>query len=307
MSAGWVAGSVRARAMTRRRIGVAAVHDLAQCPSLDEAVAALARTSYGHEVSVGQDLASAQASVVASAVWNLRVLAGWQPQRGVTTIRLLSGLVEAVNVIAHLEGLLGAEPRPTYRLGALGTAWSRIATTTTPDQVRQVLATSGWGDPGGSSLREVALGMRTGLADRIVGAVPDAAAWAAGDAALLLAREAILKGRPLPDRARLVTGRMLGPAALGARTLSQLRESLPPLARWALDGVEEPHDLWRAEGRWWRRLADDGAALVRSSRPGEPVLVGAVALLAADAWQVRAALEVAARGGSEIGVLDEVG
>ena len=301
-------GGHRARsAMSRRRIGSAALRDLAQRRGLDEATAALARTSYGHDVSIGQDLISAQRTIVASVVWNLRVLAGWQPLRGVAIMRLLFGAIEAANVHAHLEQLRGAEPRPAYRLGALGTVWPRVARTSTPEQVRDALATSVWGDPGGTTPREIALGMRTDLADRVVGAVPDAAAWAAGDTALVLAREEILQGRRLPDRARVSAARVLGPAALGARTLPELRASIPANARWALAAIDEPHELWRAEGRWWGRLARDGSALIRASRPGESVLVGAVALLAADAWHARAALEVAARGGTEIGALDEVG
>jgi hypothetical protein len=306
MSAGWVAGNVRARAMSRRRIGSAAVHALARHHDLGEATAALARTSYGHDVRAGQDLDTAQRAVVASVLWNLRVLAGWQPLRGVATMRLLFGAVERSNVLAHLEAMLGAEPRAPYQLGALGTAWSRVSRTSTPEGVRQVLAASVWGDPGGTTPREVALGMRAQLADRVVGLLPDAAAWAAGDTALLVARETILQDRDLPAQARIAAGRVLGPAALSARTLPELRAAVPANARWALATVEDPADLWRGEARWWLRVARDGSAMIRASRFGEPILLGATALLAVDAWRVRAALEVAARGG-ESGVLDEVG
>jgi hypothetical protein len=61
--------------------------------------------------------------------------------------------------------------------------------------------------------------------------------------------------------------------------------------------VTGPADLWAAEARWWRAVEHDSEDLVRSPRPGPAVLVGAVGLLAADAWRVRAALEAAARGG----------
>lgn len=306
MSAGWVAGSVRARAMSRRRIGASGARDLAH-HDLDGAIAELARTSYGHDVRAGQDLDEAQRAVVATALWNLRVLAGWQPLRGVATMRVLLGAVELMNVQAHLETMLGADPHPPYRMGALGTAWAQVAQTTRPDEVRQVLQTSVWGDPGGNTLRDIALAMRTDLADRVMAAVPGAASWAAGDTALLLAREVVLQHHELPARARLSAGRVLGPAAVGARTLSELRSALRADARWALADVDDPADLWRAEGRWWRRLARDGMALVASPRPGEQVLLGAVAVLAADARSVRAALEVAARGGDQTGVLDDVG
>jgi hypothetical protein len=307
MSAGWVAGSVRARAMSRRRIGSAAVLDLARCRDLGEATAALAATSYGHDVQAGQDLDAAQRAVVASVLWNLRVLAGWQPLRGVAILRLLLGAVEASNVVAHVQHLHGGPSRPPYRLGALAVAWPRVSEAATAEEVRQVLTSSVWGDPGGTSPRDIALAMRTDLADRMIGGVPAASSWAAGDTALLLAREVVLQGRPLPARARTSAGRVLGQAALGARTLAELRASLPLDARWALADLDDPAELWRAEGRWWRRLGDDGAAMIRSARPGEETLLGAVALLVADGWQVRAALEVAARGGAGIEVLDEVG
>lgn len=46
MSAGWVAGSVRARALARRRIGAAGARQLAACGSLADALALLAKTPY---------------------------------------------------------------------------------------------------------------------------------------------------------------------------------------------------------------------------------------------------------------------
>jgi hypothetical protein len=41
----------------------------------------------------------------------------------------------------------------------------------------------------------------------------------------------------------------------------------------------------------------DARAMVARSLPGREVLVGAAGLLAADAWRIRGALELAARGG----------
>ena len=46
--------------------------------------------------------------------------------------------------------------------------------------------------------------------------------------------------------------------------------------------------------------------MIRRSTPGPEILVGAVALLAVDAWRVRAALEVAAHGGGPLEALDVV-
>jgi len=306
MSGSWVAGSVRARAMTRRRLGSAAIRALATAPTLDEAVTSLAGSSYGHDVRRGQSLEAAQRSVVDAVLWNLRVLAGWQPSKGVTSLRMLVGAVEAVNVRERLDAMLGGQAREPYRLGTLATVWPRLSLARTPEELRQGLATSPWGDPGGVTPREVALTMRAGLADRVLSTVPDAGAWAAGDVALLVAREVVLQQRPLPPRARTTASRILGSAAVDARTLTQLRAALAGDARWVLDDVSDPADLWRAEARWWARVENDGRAMTRSAHAGAGVLVGAVAVLAADAWRVRGALEVAARGHAAEWVLDEV-
>ena len=99
---------------------------------------------------------------------------------------------------------------------------------------------------------------------------------------------------------------MLGPDAGTARTLSELSRRVPSGARRALEGVEDPDDLWEAEARWWARLDREGAALARRPIPGRPSIVGATALLAVDAWRVRAALERAARGGGSTEVLHAV-
>jgi hypothetical protein len=61
--------------------------------------------------------------------------------------------------------------------------------------------------------------------------------------------------------------------------------------------VRDPADLWTAEARWWARLRADGARLLAEPGFGPHAAIGAVALLAVDAWQVRAALEAVARAG----------
>jgi hypothetical protein len=90
---------------------------------------------------------------------------------------------------------------------------------------------------------------------------------------------------------------VVGRPAVTANNFVDLAEALPGNSRWAVAEVAGNGELWRAEARWWRRVDHDGMALVRRSTPGRAVLVGSVAVLAADAWRVRAALERAARGG----------
>jgi hypothetical protein len=307
VSAAWVAGSVRASAMTRRCLGWAATRTLAGCSSSGLAVAQLADSSYGHDVRAGQSLADAQRAAVATVLWNLRVLSGWQPRDGVVMLRALLGAVEAANVGDHLQRLSGVRVPPPFQLGGLATAWPRLAATTSVADLRRALAASPWGDPGGDTPREIALTMRLALADRIMREVPVAGEWAAGAAALLLAREVASEHRELSDRTRLVASRVVGPAAVSsAVTLPDFVGALSGAARWALADVDGPAALWRSEAAWWTRVGREGAALCRHAGPGPQVLVGAVAVMAVDAWRVRAALEMAARGGGRLEVFDAV-
>lgn len=299
MSAGWVAGGVRAQAMARRRLGTGGAHELARAGSLAEAVAVLADSPYSWGVRSGNDLAGAQRGVAATVLWNLRVLAGWLPGAGVGMLRLLGGWFEIANVDEHLQNLAGRPAEPPYPLGALATSWPRLAATRSAAELRAALAASPWGDPGGDRDREIQLGMRMAWADRVAIRVPAARAWAAGAAAQLVARERFAAGRQLPERAAAVAGRVLGQRAAAATTLAELAAAVPQAARWALDGLDDPTRLWEGETRWWRRLRDDGGRLLRVSGFGPDRIAGAVAVLAADAWLVRGALAAAARGGPE--------
>lgn len=298
MTAGWVAVSVRARAMTSRRLGRDGARRLAASASLDDAVNALARSTYGHDVRAGQPLPDAQRAVIDTTAWNLRVLAGWAPREGVGMLRVLLAALEVFNTVDHLRRLSG-EPVPSpYRLGGLSTAWLRLQQTTSAEEVRAVLATSAWGDPGAESPRAVGLSMQAALADRVMAAVPEASAWAAGGLALLVVRELVPEPRELPAGAQAAALRVLGPAAVGARGLPELVAALPNPAQWTLSDVAHPADLWRAEARWWTRVDHEGLAMVRRPGAGRQAIVGAAAALAADAWRVRGALELASRGGT---------
>lgn len=297
MSAGWVAVSVRARAMTSRRLGTRGTTRLARLGSLAEAVDLLATTTYGAQVRSGQTVGEAQHAVVDTTVWNLRVLAGWAPREGVGILRAMVAGLEIANTLHHREALAARPGTATYRIGGLGTAWSRLGATTDLAELRRVLATSPWGDPGGDGARTIGLSMRAVAADRLVSVAPEAQEWAAGDVALMLARELGSDQGRLPDPARVAAARVVGWPAVTATGLEELAAGLPRSARWALDGVQRREDLWRAEATWWRRVDHDATTLVARSTPGRAVLVGAVGLLGADAWRVRAALELAARGG----------
>ncbi len=309
MSAGWVAATVRSRALGRRRLGRVGARELAEAPDLEAALTRLVRSPYGREVRPGMTLAEAERAVVASALWNVRVLSGWLPRQGVPLLRVLVGPVEAANVVDHLDHLhrgLGGSPPAPSRLGALGTTWLRLSATGTPEEVRLALTRSPWGDPGSSSPREVALALRLTACGRIASLVPAARDWATGAAALVVAREVAAARVPLPVRAREDLTALLGVEVASATSLDVLVASLPRSASWAVDGVTGPEHLWRAEARWWLRVERDAFRLVRRSTPGPDAVIGVAALLATDAWRVRAALESAARHGRALEEFDAV-
>lgn len=294
MSASWVAAGVRARAMSRRRIGAAGARSLARCGDLDQAVEVLARSPYGRAVRAGESLGAAQRGVAATLLWHLRVLGGWVPHGDARVVRVLAAGFEVSNVDERLRALDGLSAAAAYDLGSLAVVSGRLPATRTVADVRALLTGSAWGDPGGDGAAAVRTGMRLAWARRLAVTVPAAADWAAGAAALVLARETLLAGRRLEDAHVRAVAPLLGTAWVTAGSVAALHDSLPRHARWALAGLSAPAELWRAEAAWWARLEHDGLGLLRSGLGASDPLVGAAAVLAVDAWRVRAALEVAA-------------
>ena len=297
MSAAWVAGTVRARGLVRRRLGRPAIRALAAAPSLGAALERLARSPYGHDVTIDLHLPTAQRAVWATALWHLRVLAGWLPPAGAERFRLLAGGFEVANIEDHLDRLEGRTTEAPFTLGSLATAWSRIGQTASPTQLRAALRTSAWGDPGGESWADVHLGLRVAWARRVHAEVREAADWAGGALAVTVATQLFVAGRQLSGPVLAGAQRVLGRRWDDAPSLTKLSRRLPADARWVLAGVTEPGDLWLAQARWWAKVESDATRLLARSRPGPAPVVGGGALLAVDAWRTQAALEVAARGG----------
>jgi hypothetical protein len=293
----WVAGSVRAKALARRRLGIAGTRRLARSRDLQEALGTLVRTSYGHDVRIEQTLAEAQHAVAACMLWHLRVLSGWVPREGADMLRILAGGFEIANVDEQVRALRGESTEPPFRLGALAAARGRLAHAASLAELRAVLSGSAWGDPGADTAAAIHLGLRLSWAARVAIGVPRAEPWAAGAAALLLARETIVAGHRLPATSARTAESVLGSTWVEARTLRDFAAALPPSARWAIADLGQPEELWRAEAAWWRRVEDDGFALLRTAAFGDAAVLGAVGVLAVDSWRVRAALEAAARGG----------
>ncbi len=304
MSAGWVAGTVRARAMVTRRLGTAGVRSLAGCGSLPAAVEMLARSPYGPRVHSGQTLPEAARGIAATVLWNLRVLAGWTPARGADMLRALASWFEIANVDEQLRALAGHTPLAPFELGTLATAWPQLSRAGSLDELRTALATSAWGDPGGTTPREIQFGMRLSWAARVVAHVPAARTWALGAVALVVARERLGRADALPDGPALTTSALIGPGWAGAGSLDALRSSLPSAARWAVADLTDVENLWSWEARWWRRVRADAGPLSARHGFGPDQLVGSAALIAADAWLAIGALETATRGTVEREVLD---
>lgn len=297
MSAGWVAASVRARLLLRRRVGRERAAQIARGGSLREAIASLGPTAYGRELQPDHDLEEAQRAVAARTLLHLRLLAGWLPPGGSEVLRALAAWWELANLEDRLAYLQGAELRPSFELGSLASAWPAASQALDSGELRRALAGSAWGDPGELGPDTLPLVLRASWAGRVAGTIPELRMLVAGALALLVAREVFVTGRSVD---LLPVG---GAPGLGARwqeagALTDLAAALPPQTAWALDGIEAPEDLWRAELAWWRRAEHEGARLARTSLEGYGVVAGVALLLAADTWLVAAALASADTGGA---------
>lgn len=297
LSPGWVAGSVRARLLLSRRIGRERARALAASPSLDDALSVLSGSAYGRFVRPGMDLARAQRAVAETVLWHIRVLAGWAPPGALEAVRALTAWFELANIEDRLAFLAGGPPAAPFALEGLATAWPRLADARTVPEMRSALGGSPWGDPGGREPADVRLGLRFAWGRRVVQSVPEAGDWAGGAVALLVARELFLAGRPAEDLAAYRPPG-IGASWRDAGSIRTLRDGLPAPSAWALEGIEEPADLWRAELAWWRRVEEDAEGLMHAPLMGEPLVIGSVVGLGVDAWRTAAALEAAARGGA---------
>jgi hypothetical protein len=293
LTAPWVAGGVRARLLLRRSLGVDGARAVAAAGSLDPATRLLASTSYGRDVRAGMDLVTAERAVAATLLWHLRVLAGWLPASGGRMARTLAGWYEMHNIEDRVLLLRNGEPRAPFAMGSLGTAWARVAHASTAEEVRSALRGSPWGDPGSSDPEAIHLALRLAWARRVGTDVSEAAAWADAAAVLTVARE-LAAGRDTLDR----MGSAVPYRLRGASSLTELAGRLPRAMSWVLDGVTDSAGVWSAEARWWRRVESEAMRLVSRANVGRAPVVGTVALLGADAHRVRAALVLAARGGT---------
>lgn len=295
MRAGWIAPTVRGRLLLTRLLGREESLALAACPTLAAALDKLAASAYGERATGGATLEAAQHHVFASALWHLRVLAGWVPPRGAEAFRALTAWFELANIESRLAYLAGASSQPLFELGSLASAWPRIASAQSTADVRRELGHSIWGDPGADSIDALYAGLRRSWARRVLELVPETRRWVAGALAIAAARHLFVEARS-GDEAMDGPFRLLGQDWKRATSLDDLAERVPAEAAWPLEGVDSALRLWEAEFAWWSGVAVEGRRLA-FGQAGRSAVVGATALLCVDAWRVSAALELAARGG----------
>jgi hypothetical protein len=306
MSAGWVAAQVRSRSLTSRSVGPAQARAIARSGSLAGALAVLATTHYGERLRSGPSLAEAERAVFATVLWNIRVLAGWSPALGASRLRVLAGGFELANIRGELARIEGRSVPDPYELGSLASV-PRHAQPSSTIELRETLKRSPWGDPGVLDAPGILVALQISLVRRVVENVPEAGEWAAGYGALLLARLVIAGTSLVPDSVPEANARaVLGRSAPIARTLHDLAAALPVAVAPVLDGATGPEDLWSCEARWWSQLWRSGEEGVRCGSAQPATAVAAVAAMCADAWRVRVALEIAARAGRGIELLDAV-
>ncbi|MDH4171491.1 MAG: V-type ATPase subunit [Acidimicrobiia bacterium] len=295
MSAGWVAATTRGRALVRRLVGPDGARELATTESWPEARRALSATFYGADLPADADRPAAGRRAVEATTWQLRVLAGWLPPGQSVLARLFAGPFEIANIERRLALLEGRHPDPPIRLGSLAVAWPHVSSATSSEQVRGALATSVWGDPGGTDRTTIALGLRLAWVRRLASQVPEAAGWSKGGAAVLVAREQFAFGRSIGKATGRVVDGLLGRHWRDASSVSSFVDQLPKSASWPLMDVDDASGLWRAEIAIGRRVSDDARRHASSGRYDKTAVAGVMALLLVDLWRLLGAIEVAGR------------
>ncbi|NYG17183.1 V-type ATPase subunit [Arthrobacter psychrochitiniphilus] len=306
MEAGWVAASVRARSMAQRRVGAGTSRTLATEPTLDAALSSLQESSYAERLHGVSSLFVAERAVQEACLWQLRVLAGWLPASGTALARAAAGIFEIENIVALAHQLDGGPPAPEpYRLGTLATAWHRLSSAGSREELATILRTSPWKGADGGGRGPLRPALTVAWVRRLAVIAPPAQSWCGAVCVLTAARSLTVDG-VLPERALLNLLRpVLGRAWESADSISNFRTALPPSLQKIVGDIDSPTELWRAEARAHTAVESDGFRLLRHSRPGPDVVLGAIAVLSMDAWRVRAALAAAAAGAGSSEVLDE--
>jgi len=296
MSIGWVAGSVRARLLDRHRVGRDTARAIGESPTLAAARDRLGGTAYSKALDEATSIAATQHAVWATVLWDLRVLAGWLPARGVAALRTFAAFFEIENIESRLVALEGGGELTTFDLGALASVWPQMRDAVSSSDLRDRLRLW-WAEAESDDRADILRSCRLEWARRM-SEIGVAEQWGAGFAALVVARALVSGhhwGLDLTRRAP-----QLGRRAASASSLDEFVSVLPDSARWvfeAVGGVDaNAADLWMAEARWWSRLDRDGGRLLRRTRPGPDIVIGAVGRRMSDAWRTTSVLSLVGRG-----------
>jgi hypothetical protein len=305
--------------MAHSRVGAGASRGLAAQPTVDSALSSLQESGYAERLRGAAGLAAAERAVQETVLWQLRVLAGWLPASGTALARAAAGTFEIENIMALAHRLTGgAATSEPYQLGALATAWPRLATAGSREELADALSVTAWGADVGAAARggtaaatQTTAGtgaLRDALtvvwARRLAGVAAPARPWCGALCVLTAARILTVDGGAPPAPAVHLLRPVLGTAWENTRSLAEFTAALPRSLQPALQGVASPKELWRAEARLHAAVEKDGFQLLRGSMPGPDVVLGAIAVLSTDAWRVRAALTAAAAGSGSSEVLD---
>ena len=272
MSAGWVAGSVRARpwpgaawALTRRGGWPPRRRWPARCGRWR-----LRRTARGDAWADARRGAACGGR--SGCLWDLRVLAGWLPRDGVRLLRTLAGWFELANVDELLQTRPGRPAGEEFRLGALATAWPQLRQAGSLARAAGRAGRFAVAGPG----RGHRIGGPAGYAGTVGGAGRGASAIRRGPGRRARrhccwpesgsrAGQAAAARRSWTERARPARpGSGQSGHAGGAGTAG-----LPGRARWALAGISSPAGCGgrrRPGGRGWSAT---GSALLRTSGSGQ--------------------------------------
>jgi hypothetical protein len=299
--------------MARRRVGAGACRIIADQSGLGEALALLADSAYAEKLKDCASLRAAERAIHESILWQLRVLAGWLPAGGTRLLRAVAGVYELDNIVTLTRRLAGDERGlEPFDLGALATAWPVLRSASSVGELYGALRSSPWGDPGVSAdtglagtpnLREI---LTMVWLRRLADAAPAARDDASAACVLIVARITLVDRAELSPRLRQLARPLLGFGWESANTLAELLHSLPPALRPVFRGVQDVEELWRADAALRSKVETDGMRLVRGAMPGPDVVLGSIAVLAMDAWRIRAALASASSGAGPSEVLDVV-
>ena len=298
---------MRARLLSNRRLGAEGARRIVSAGP-GRAVALLAESPYGRSIRSSMDRTVAAQAAAETTLWHLRILAGWLGPAGTDIVRVVSGWFEIVNTERQLDLVADRPTRAPWDLGALEVAWNRTSRTASPEEIRQVLAASPWGDPGGTSATEVGVGMRLSWARRMAETASPATELATCEAAIVLARELLLFGRNLRGPTETSAARVLGRRWIdgGFSTPEQLALLLPEPARSMLAGIDTAQELWQAESRGHRRVEARALDVLRGAGRGPEVVASTAVLLILDLWRIQGALEATVWGDEGLAVFDAV-